>query len=114
MLLKQDDQPFVFDGVVLGDLYTGTLYFHWPRLFALLRGQERDGAEALQHLARRRDGRGDASPCPAAPASKRDTNSIGSPPGSAATARRPAMVGCSPVSFFEEARPQGARRRQLW
>jgi hypothetical protein len=28
MLLKQDDQPFVFDGVVLGDLYTGTLYFH--------------------------------------------------------------------------------------
>ncbi len=28
MLLKQDDQPFVFDGVVLGNLYTGTLYFH--------------------------------------------------------------------------------------
>ena len=28
MLLKQDDQPFVFDGVVLGGLYTGTLYFH--------------------------------------------------------------------------------------
>jgi hypothetical protein len=27
MLLKQDDQPFVFDGVVLGGLYTGTLYF---------------------------------------------------------------------------------------
>ena len=28
MLLKQDGQPFVFDGVVLGGLYTGTLYFH--------------------------------------------------------------------------------------
>jgi hypothetical protein len=28
MLLKQDDQPFVFDGVVLGGLYTGTLYLH--------------------------------------------------------------------------------------
>jgi hypothetical protein len=28
MLLKQDEQPFVFDGVVLGGLYTGTLYFH--------------------------------------------------------------------------------------
>jgi hypothetical protein len=28
MLLKQDDQPFVFDGVMLGGLYTGTLYFH--------------------------------------------------------------------------------------
>jgi hypothetical protein len=28
MLLKQDDQPFLFDGVVLGGLYTGTLYFH--------------------------------------------------------------------------------------
>jgi hypothetical protein len=28
MLLKQDDQPFVFDGVVLGGLYSGTLYFH--------------------------------------------------------------------------------------
>ena len=27
MLLRQDDQPFVFDGVVLGGLYTGTLYF---------------------------------------------------------------------------------------
>ena len=27
MLLKQDDQPFVFDGVVLGGLYTGTLCF---------------------------------------------------------------------------------------
>jgi hypothetical protein len=28
MQLNQDDQPFVFDGVVLGGLYTGTLYFH--------------------------------------------------------------------------------------
>ena len=28
MLLRQDDQPFVFDGVVLGGVYTGTLYFH--------------------------------------------------------------------------------------
>jgi hypothetical protein len=28
MLLKQDDQPFVFDGVVLDGLYAGTLYFH--------------------------------------------------------------------------------------
>jgi hypothetical protein len=28
MLLEQNDQPFVFDGVVLGSLYTGTLYFH--------------------------------------------------------------------------------------
>ena len=27
MQLKQDDQPFVFDGVVLGGLYTGTLCF---------------------------------------------------------------------------------------
>jgi hypothetical protein len=28
MLLTQDGQSFVFDGVVLGGLYTGTLYFH--------------------------------------------------------------------------------------
>jgi hypothetical protein len=28
MLLKQEGQPFVFDGVVLGGLYTGTLYLH--------------------------------------------------------------------------------------
>ena len=28
MLLKQDDQAFVFDGVVLGGLYAGTLYLH--------------------------------------------------------------------------------------
>ena len=27
MQLKQDDRPFVFDGVVLGGLYTGTLCF---------------------------------------------------------------------------------------
>jgi hypothetical protein len=27
MILRQDDQPFVFDGVVLGNLYGGTLYF---------------------------------------------------------------------------------------
>jgi hypothetical protein len=27
MLLKQSDLPYVFDGVVLGGLYTGTLYF---------------------------------------------------------------------------------------
>jgi len=27
MVLRQDDQPFVFDGVVLGNLYVGTLYF---------------------------------------------------------------------------------------
>jgi hypothetical protein len=27
MLLRQDDLPFVFDGVVLGNLYAGTLYF---------------------------------------------------------------------------------------
>jgi hypothetical protein len=27
MVLRQDDQPFVFDGVVLGNLYGGTLYF---------------------------------------------------------------------------------------
>jgi len=27
MVLRQDDQPFVFDGVVLGNLYAGTLYF---------------------------------------------------------------------------------------
>src|ERR1700744_6423272 len=27
VVLRQDDQPFVFDGVVLGNLYTGTLYF---------------------------------------------------------------------------------------
>ena len=27
MVLRQDDQPFVFDGAVLGNLYTGTLYF---------------------------------------------------------------------------------------
>jgi hypothetical protein len=26
LLLRQDDQPYVFDGVVLGNLYTGTLY----------------------------------------------------------------------------------------
>jgi hypothetical protein len=28
MLLMQTDQPFVFDGVVLGGLYSGTLYFN--------------------------------------------------------------------------------------
>jgi hypothetical protein len=28
MVLRQQDQPFVFDGVVLGSLYTGTLYFN--------------------------------------------------------------------------------------
>ena len=28
MLLKQADQPFVFDGIVLGGFYSGTLYFH--------------------------------------------------------------------------------------
>lgn len=27
MILRQDDQPFVFDGAVLGNLYAGTLYF---------------------------------------------------------------------------------------
>jgi hypothetical protein len=27
MILRQADQPFVFDGAVLGDLYVGTLYF---------------------------------------------------------------------------------------
>ncbi len=27
MILRQEDQPFVFDGVVLGNLYGGTLYF---------------------------------------------------------------------------------------
>ena len=27
MLLRQDDQPFVFDGAVLGNLYAGTMYF---------------------------------------------------------------------------------------
>jgi hypothetical protein len=27
LVLRQDDQPFVFDGVVVGSLYTGTLYF---------------------------------------------------------------------------------------
>ena len=28
LLLTQTDQPYVFDGVVLGGLYSGTLYFH--------------------------------------------------------------------------------------
>ena len=27
MLLRQNDQPYVFDGMVLGNLYAGTLYF---------------------------------------------------------------------------------------
>jgi hypothetical protein len=27
MVLRQDDQPYVFDGAVLGNLYAGTLYF---------------------------------------------------------------------------------------
>jgi hypothetical protein len=27
MTLRQDDQPYLFDGVVLGNLYAGTLYF---------------------------------------------------------------------------------------
>ena len=27
MVLRQDDQPYVFDGMVLGNLYAGTLYF---------------------------------------------------------------------------------------
>jgi hypothetical protein len=27
MVLRQDDQAYVFDGVVLGNLYAGTLYF---------------------------------------------------------------------------------------
>lgn len=28
MVLRQDDQPYVFDGAVLGNLYAGTLYFN--------------------------------------------------------------------------------------
>ena len=28
MVLRQQDLPYVFDGVVLGNLYTGTLYFN--------------------------------------------------------------------------------------
>lgn len=27
MVLRQDDQPYLFDGVLLGNLYAGTLYF---------------------------------------------------------------------------------------
>ena len=38
MVLRQDDQPFVFDGTVLGNLYAGTLYW-WPRPFPFLRGE---------------------------------------------------------------------------
>jgi hypothetical protein len=28
MILRQDGLPYVFDGVVLGDLYSGTMYFN--------------------------------------------------------------------------------------
>jgi hypothetical protein len=42
MVLRQQDQPFVFDGVVLGSLYTGTLYFNGRAVsrFCAARGDE--------------------------------------------------------------------------
>jgi hypothetical protein len=41
MILRQDDQPFVFDGAVLGNLYSGTLYYRGnPRSrFCAARGE---------------------------------------------------------------------------
>jgi hypothetical protein len=42
MVLRQQDLPYVFDGVVLGGLYTGTLYFngHAISRFCAARGDE--------------------------------------------------------------------------
>lgn len=42
MVLRQDDQPFVFDGVVLGNLYAGMLYFGGRSRshFCALRGEK--------------------------------------------------------------------------
>jgi hypothetical protein len=41
MVLRQDDMPYVFDGVVIGNLYAGTLYFggHARSRFCAARGE---------------------------------------------------------------------------
>ena len=51
MVLRQQDVPYVFDGVVLGSLYTATLYFNGRPRLALLRRQGRRGADALRRRA---------------------------------------------------------------
>ena len=42
LVLRQDDEPFVFDGVVVGRLYTGTLYFKGRSIsgFCAARGEQ--------------------------------------------------------------------------
>ena len=42
MILRQDDQPFVFDGVVLGNLYGGTLFLGGRAIsrFCAARGEQ--------------------------------------------------------------------------
>ncbi|MGH6776508.1 MAG: hypothetical protein ACRECL_00635 [Bradyrhizobium sp.] len=42
LVLRQDDQRFVFDGVVVGSLYTGALYFNGRSIsgFCAARGQQ--------------------------------------------------------------------------
>jgi hypothetical protein len=42
LVLRQDGTPFVFDGVVLGDVYIGTLYFNGRAVsrFCAARGQQ--------------------------------------------------------------------------
>jgi hypothetical protein len=42
MLLRQDSTPFVFDGVVVGEIYIGTLYFNGRAIsrFCASRGQQ--------------------------------------------------------------------------
>jgi hypothetical protein len=58
MVLRQDDHPYVFDGVVLGNLYAGTLYFagRSRSRFCAIRGEkapERCGAAPSVADARR-------------------------------------------------------------
>jgi len=42
MILRQEDQPFVFEGAVLGNLYAGTLYFggRAASRFCAVRGEQ--------------------------------------------------------------------------
>ena len=48
-MLRQEDQPFVFDGVVVGSLYTGTLYFKGRSISGFSRIGDA-GAAALARL----------------------------------------------------------------
>ena len=60
MMLRQEGYPFVFDGVVLGNSYAGTLYLNGRSLsrFCAVKGEqppERCGSEAGVTMMQRRD-----------------------------------------------------------